>query len=206
MRYLITLFSSIILISCNVKKNEHSIEARCQKIIISDSLDYPTINFIITFHNKSNNEIKLFNNSLYKPKKYYNGGVLLKNVVGITPIGAFGISNYLFLKPHSKKTFLFSYSEQYPNKWLISNEIGRKSLLDFTNKISLNYHYLQGINDTLAKDKKENDRNKSIITDGSNYSFLTGKDFAIIKDNPTIEFNNDLNVDEVIKICESYDK
>ncbi|WP_347067764.1 hypothetical protein [Flavobacterium sp. WV_118_3] len=212
MKRVLIIIVSLVVLSCTDKKDipipENAITAKCEKIIISDSFDFPipAINFIISFKNNSNQEIKLFNNTLRKSDAYFQAGVLLKSSETVTPIGAFGISNYLRLKPYSKTAYIFSYSKQHPGKWLIANRTGRKALLDFTNKVTLNYHYEEKINEYLAKTKNKNDRENSMRTKDLNYSFQAGKDFTILKDNPLIEFDNILNIDTLMKTCRQYEQ
>lgn len=144
-----SLIICLALIGCNSISNRNvpksNIEAECERIIIMDSTDYKTINFIVSFKNKSDDNIVLFTNSCYKKKKsdlYQNAGIMLKKENFITPIGIY-IPKVILIPPREAKKYFFSFSQQYPNGWIKSSgtKTPRQELTSIAKNVSLFYKY-----------------------------------------------------------------
>lgn len=101
---------------------ENVLVAFCERIILCDSLEYPSINFVISIKNTTDKMSYLFTNKLYKGSelvngKYFNGGFLVE-ISGIeTPVGAYINTPIVKLKPKETIKLLLVYSKLYPNDW-----------------------------------------------------------------------------------------
>lgn len=120
--YLILLFLGACITKTNKVQitKENVLVASCERIILCDSLEYPSINFVISIKNTTDKMSYLFTNKLYKGSelvngKYFNGGFLVEMNGIETPVGAYINTPIVKLKPKETIKLLLVYSELYPN-------------------------------------------------------------------------------------------
>ncbi len=189
---------SVVCLSCKISKSENLpksyLDAKCDKIIIMDSTDYNTIVFVVSFTNNSNDDIVLFANSAYKKTladTYKNAGLILKTSDFVSPIGTY-ISQLIHIEPNSYKKYAFIFSNNYPNGWIdVPNaKSTRDELTSIAKSVSLSYKY-----DANEMQKVLNE------VDVKNLKAKTiNEDFEVTMNNPSIEYNNKLSIEEVIGI------
>ncbi|WP_306353303.1 hypothetical protein [Flavobacterium sp. '19STA2R22 D10 B1'] len=190
---IIVLSLIVLCVSCNNKTQndlgKSSIYSKLEKVIISDSMDFPSIHFIISFKNKSDKNIILFTNSFYKKESYENAGLILSIDNITTPIGAMLKYDYISVDASSEMKIIFSYSPQYPNKWvkIDPKKNTRQELLQIVKKIHLKYHY----------DKELNDK---ALLESKNKRFTINEDFIINQKEYEIMYKNDIPMEEVIEL------
>lgn len=189
------IFATAIFFSCNVNRkniDSKSISAKCEKIIIQDSVHDHFIHFLISYENKSDKQIVLFANPLnldkdVKKKAFKNGGFCLKNESVNTPVGQLHSSNFFIIEPHSTLKIPYTYSENYPNKIIAFNS---KSIKEQLRKSSLYYHYDKGLMDSLFIDNESKIGNATTV-DG---------DFQIDLSNVKFEYNENLTIEDLVKM------
>jgi hypothetical protein len=186
---------AFVLSSCQYSKtslNRENIDAVCEKvIIIPDSANIHLINFLISFKNKSNEKIILFNNTYSKKSKtdfYSNAGLIMsyKNIK--TPIGQFNPNESLIIDANSEVKILYSYNKLYPNK--IINLDKTNSVSNEIRKIELFYKYNKDVIDKKIIERTSEKSNISTIED----------DFKIDMSKAIIEYKQSLTIKEVVNM------
>ncbi len=184
----------IISLSCNSsRKNIESkfIIAKCERIIIQDSVHDHFIHFLISYENKSDKQIVIFANPLdkkTKEKTFKNGGFYLKSESVNTPIGQFHSSNFFIVEPNSTLKIPYTYSEKFPNQ-IVSFD--SKSIKEKLKKSSLYYHYDKNLMDSLFVNNEAKIGNATTV-DG---------DFQIDLNNVEFEYNENLTIEDLVKMA-----
>jgi len=147
--YYITLF----FMTCGSNFNEprrtgaESVTAICERIIICDSLTYPSINMVVSFKNHTDKNVYMLMNGLGtglggSDKEYMNAGLMLETRDLITPIGATISSNVVKIGPDSVLKLFFIYSQLYPNEWKdLEGGADDQALVKLASSFKLFYHY-----------------------------------------------------------------
>ncbi len=189
--FLILLISIGIFCCSHKEKKHYQIIGICEKIIIQDTINILTINFLVSYKNTSKEDVLIFTNFISDSrngKKYKNEGVFLKLANKQEPIGQFYPLNYFNIKPNEEIKILYTFKEaKSDNKDLIKLD---KS---FLNQIKLMEMYYKANHNGDSK-KIEKQTNQS-----SNLNTITS-DFPIIIDGAVIEFKKEINIEEAVKL------
>lgn len=188
------LLSSLAIVFCSQeKKKDCEIVAVCQKIIIQDSIDDITINFLVSYKNIGKENIKIFANSFsnkIKDKTYKNKGLFLIINQSNTPIGQFYPLNNFELKSGKEIKILYTYNNKFPNKKNIMDK--KKSFLNQLKEVEL--HYYSGYKDQMQKSREE-------INPNYKYKNIYSS-FPIDMSNLIIEYKKEINIEEAIELVD----
>lgn len=188
---LILLFSIGMLCCSHQEKNDYQIIGVCQKIIIQDTINVMTINFLVSYKNTGNEDVMLFTNTISdikKGEKYKSEGVFLKLANKQKPIGQFYPLNNFKIKSNEELKILYTFKEANSNKKNLIKS--GKSILNQINLMDLYYK------SNLDRDTKNT---KKQINHNLNYKIITS-DFPIIMDSAVIEFKKEINIEEAVKL------
>lgn len=187
MKNLLKIFLiSTVIFGCNQHDvKDAQIVGVCQKMIVQDTINVITINFLIAYKNIGKEEAQIFTNSLSDTKtgeKYKNEGMFLRLSNKEKAIGQFYPSNNFKLKPNEELKILYTYKEP---KFDASNLINSKeSIFNQLKKIELYY--------------KNNYEKREKVTN-SNFQIIKSN-FQITKDYSIIEFKKEINIEDALKL------
>src|SRR5690606_25434245 len=124
-----------------------SVTAICERIIICDSLTYPSINMVVSFKNHTDKNVYMLMNGLGtglggSDKEYMNAGLMLETRALLTPIGATISSNVVEIGLDSVLELFFIYSKLYPDEWKdLEGGADDQALVKVASSFKLFYHY-----------------------------------------------------------------
>lgn len=179
---------SVCLLSCGQKeKVNYKLIATCDKIIVQDSIENHTINFLVSFKNLNDKDLTLFANSYaqnYSNKEYEKTGIFLKLDGFDTPIAQFHPSNKFIVEAGKTLKLLYTYSDKYPNMKIAFSQ--NESYMSQLKKVKLYYKFDHALAGKLFQ-KEEN---------------YIKSNFNIDMSKAVIEFKKDLNIEEAIRLVD----
>lgn len=182
----------LLAIGCSKKENnDFRILAKCDKIIIQDTVNNKKIHFLISFFNPSEREAMIFANSYgvsNKDKKNEFAGVCLKINSSDIPVSQPNSSTVFYIKPKDTIKMFFTYNQKYQNEEL--NFDDSKSFKNQLEKINLYYRYNKNLMDSILSIDKNVKSN--IVTPISN--------FDIDKKKSLIEYRKQITIEDINKL------
>jgi|GEM_PF-4051850 len=199
------LIYSVVLffIACGTNNKEvkkvgiGSVTATCERIIVCDTLDYPSLNLVISFKNNTAKRVYMLMNRMYTglsgiDEIYFNGGIMFETNDLVTPIGAINRSNLVKIEPDSVLKMFYIYSQLYPNEWkeFENNTEDLNGLMQLAKSFKLFYHY----NDSayLSIDKTD------FLKDPKGY--LLAEDIPILMNVKKIEHRCRITTDDIAEM------
>ena len=188
---IIFLISIGVFYCSHQEKNDYQIIGVCEKIIIQDTINIITVNFLVSYKNIGKEDVMIFTNffsDTRKGKKYKDEGVFLKLANKQKPIGQFYPLNDFKIKPNEELKILYTFKEAKSNK---------KNLIkldeSFSNQIKLMELYYKSNHDG------DTEKTEKQINQNLNYKIITS-DFPILMDGVVIEFKKEINIEEAVKL------